>query len=70
MKRFLASLLAVLMLVSLLPLSAFAAETNTAAAAETQEPAQVVAQQLVLGDNLKMRFWVTANSENAAMAAS
>lgn len=67
MKRFLASLLAVLMLVSLLPLSAFAAETKTATVADAQEPAQIVKQQLVLGDNLNMRFWVKANMENAAI---
>ena len=67
MKRFLASLLAVLMLVSLLPLSAFAAETKAATVADTQEPAQIVTQQLVLGDNLNMRFWVKANMENAAI---
>ena len=67
MKRFLASLLAVLMLVSLLPLSAFAAETTTATVSDTQEPAQIVSQQLVLGDNLNMRFWVKANMENAAI---
>ena len=67
MKRFLASLLAVLMLVSLLPLSAFAAETTAATVSDTQEPAQIVSQQLVLGDNLNMRFWVEANMENAAI---
>ena len=67
MKRFLASLLAVLMLVSLLPLSAFAAETKAATVADAQEPAQIVSQQLVLGDNLNMRFWVKANMENAAI---
>ena len=67
MKRFLASLLVVFMLVSLLPLSAFAAETKTATVADTQEPAQIVAQQLVLGDNLNMRFCVKANMDHAAI---
>ena len=64
MKRFLASLLVVVMLVSLLPMSAFAAETK---AADTQEPAEIVSQQLVLGDNLNMRFYVKANSNDAVV---
>ena len=59
-KKFLAILMTLCMLVGILPVSVFAADTT----------AEVIGQQLMLGDDLCMHFYTTVEAENAVATIS